>query len=146
MEKNFRVLIGCSVATIAALLVVGALSSGVIRHIVQTAPLWIVIVLGARRSGRSKWAALPCFVFWFLLMTAIWLFLLGRARIVSGTFSGTEIVMTVIVGLASLAGIVKALGMRSGVHATSATATVLVVTVLQLAAFRLSLLPAIAHR
>jgi hypothetical protein len=145
MEKSFRVLIGCSVATIAALLVVGAVSSGVLRHIVQTSPLWIVIVLGARRSGWSKWAALPCFGFWFLLMTAIWLFLLGWARIVSGTFSETEIAMTLIVGLASMMGIVRALGMRSGVQAMSATVTVLVVTILQLAAFRLSLLPAIAH-
>ncbi len=38
----------------------------------------------------------PCFVFWLLLMTAIWFFLLGWARIVSGTFSPTEIAMTVI--------------------------------------------------
>jgi hypothetical protein len=79
-------------------------------------------------------------------MTAIWLFLLGWARIVSGTFSRTEIAMTVIVGLASLVGILRALGMRSSVHATSAAATVVVITVLQLAALRLSLLPAIAHR
>lgn len=122
------------------------MSGEVIRHVVQTSPLWIVVVLGVRRSGLSKWAALPCFVFWLLLMTAIWLFLLGWARIVTGTFSRTEIAMTVIVGLASLVGIARALGMRSGVHALSATGTMLVVTVLQLAAVRISLLPAIAHR
>jgi hypothetical protein len=50
------------------------------------------------------------------------------------------------IGLASLVGILRALGMRSSVHATSAAATVVVITVLQLAALRLSLLPAIAHR
>jgi hypothetical protein len=146
MEKNFRVLIVCSIATMVALLVVGTVSSGVIRHVVQTSPLWIVIVLCARGSSWSKWAALPCFVSWFLLMTAIWLFLLGWTRIVSGTFSETEIAMTVIVGLASIVGIVKALSMRTNVHVSTATATVLIVAILQLAAFRLSLLPAIAHR
>ncbi len=139
-------LTGCCVAIIAALLVVGAVSSGVIRHIVQTSPLWIAIVLGVRRSGWSKWAALPCLVFWLLLMTAIWLFLLGWARIVSGTFSPTEVAMTVIVGLSSVVGIVIALWMTSNIRAWSATATVLLLAVLQLAAFRLSLLPGIAHR
>ena len=93
MEKSFRLLIGCCIVIIAALLVVGTVSSGVIRHIVQTSPLWIVIVLSVRRSAWSKWAALPCYLFWLLLMTAIWLFLLGWARIVSGTFSHTEIAM-----------------------------------------------------
>jgi hypothetical protein len=82
---------------------------------------------------------------WLLLMTAIWLFLLGWARIVSGTFSSTEIAMTVIVGLASIAGIVRALGMRGGASVWSATAVVLLVTALQVTALRLSLLPAIAH-
>src|SRR6266851_2465779 len=104
-------LTGCCVAIIAALLVVGAVSSGVIRHIVQTSPLWIAIVLGVRRSGWSKWAALPCLVFW----------------------------------LSSVVGIVTALWMTSNIRAWSATATVLLLAVLQLAAFRLSLLPGIAH-
>jgi hypothetical protein len=49
------------------------------------------IALGIRRSGWIKWAALPCFFFWLMLMILIWLFLLGWARIVSGTFSPTEI-------------------------------------------------------
>jgi len=146
MEKDFRVLMGCCFAVIAALLVVGSVSHGVIRHIVQTSPLWIAIVLSVRRSLWSKWAALPCFAFWLLLMVAIWLFLLGWARIVSGSFSPTEIAMTVIVGVASILGILRAVGIRSGVQAWSATAMVLLVTVLQVVAFRISLLPAIAHR
>ena len=146
MERDFRILVACCVSIIAALLVVGAVSHGVLRHIVQTSPLWIAIVLGTRRSGWIKWAALPCFVFWLILMILIWLFLLGWARIVSGTFSSTEIAMTLIVGLASVVGIVRALSLRAGVGAWSAIATVLLVAVLQVTAFRLSLLPAIAHR
>ena len=146
MERNFRILVACCVSIIAVLLVVGAVSHGVLRHIVQTSPLWIAIVLGIRRSSWIKWAALPCFVFWLILMILIWLFLLGWARIVSGTFSSTEIAMTLIVGLASVLGIVRALRLRTGVGAWSAIATVLLVAVLQVTAFRMSLLPAIAHR
>jgi hypothetical protein len=146
LERDFRILTVCCVSIIAALLVVGAVSHGVLRHIVQTSPLWIAIVLGIRRSGSIKWAALPCFFFWLTMMILIWLFLLGWARIVSGTFSPTEIAMTVIVGLAAVVGIVRALSLRAGVGAWSAIATVLLVAVLQVTAFRLSLLPAIAHR
>jgi hypothetical protein len=146
LGQDFRILTACCLSIVAALLVVGAVSHGILRHIVQTSPLWIAVALSIRRSAWSKWAALPCFFFWLLLMVAIWLFLLGWAHIVSGTFSLTEIAMTVIVGLASIVGIVRAMGMRGGVRASWATATVLLVAVLQMAAVRLSLLPAIAHR
>jgi hypothetical protein len=146
LGQDFRILTACCLSIVAALLVVGAVSHGILRHIVQTSPLWIAVALSIRRSAWSKWAALPCFFFWLLLMVAIWLFLLGWAHIVSGTFSLTEIAMTVIVGLASIVGIVRAMGMRGGVRASWATATVLLVAVLQMAAVRLSLLPAIARR
>jgi hypothetical protein len=136
----------CCLAIIVALLVVGMVSHGVIRHIVQTAPLWITIVFGTRRSDLSKWAALPSFLFWLLLMIAIWLFLLGWARIVSGTFTVTEIAMTIVVGAASTLGIVTGLRMRTATRTAVAAATALVVTLLNLIAFRVSLLPAIAHR
>ena len=139
-------LAGCCLAIMVALLVVGVVSHGVIRHIVQTAPLWVAIVLGTRRSDLGKWAALPSFVFWLLLIIAIWLFLLGWARIVSGTFTVTEIAMTIVVGAASTLGIVTGLRMRTATRRAVAVATVLGVTLLDLIAFRLSLLPAIAHR
>lgn len=146
MGKDFRIVTGCCLAMIAALMVVGAVSHGVLRHIVQTSPLWITIVLGIRRSASTKWAALPCFVFWLLLMTALWLYLLGWAQFLSGTFSPVEIAMTLVVGLATMAGIVKTGGMSSCVRGWSAIVTVLLVTVFQLAVFRLSFLPQIAHR
>ncbi len=147
MGPGFRAPVICCCLIIAALLVVGAVSHGVIRHIVQTSPLWIAIVLGARNSAFAKWAALPCFVFWLALMTAIWLYLLGWARLISGTFSATEIAMTIIVGLASVVGIVDSAVPKSPrVRAIAVIATVSLVLVLQVAAFRVSLLPQIAHR
>ena len=146
MGISIRVLISCCVAMIAALLVVGAVSHGVIRHIVQTSPLWVAIGLGIRHSALTKWAALPCFVFWLVLMEAIWLYLLGWAHILSGTFSPIEIEMTLVVGSASIVGIVGAMGMRGAIPVWSATATTLLMAVLQVTAYRLSLLPQIAHR
>jgi hypothetical protein len=113
LHRDFRILIFCCLAVIAALLVVGAVSHGIIRHLVQTSPLWITVALALRRSPWSKWSALPCLLFWVLLMTAIWLYLLGWARIVSGTFSPTEIAMTIIVGAAAITGIANALQMRT---------------------------------
>jgi hypothetical protein len=53
---------------IVALYIVGIVSHGVVRHIVQTAPVWPAAVLGMRRSVWSKWTALPCFFFWLSLM------------------------------------------------------------------------------
>jgi hypothetical protein len=145
-KAGFGPLIALCAAIIAALLVVGVVSHGVIRHIVQTSPLWIAILLAARRSNLTKWAALPCFVFWLFLMTLIWLYLLGWARIVSGTFSPIEIAMTVIVGLASLAGILWTIRMRSNTPVLPALGLVIVIAGLHILALRISLLPAIAHR
>jgi hypothetical protein len=136
----------CCLAIIAALLVVGSVSHGVVRHIVQTAPLWAGVVLGFRRDELSKWVALPSFLFWLTIMIFIWLFLLGWARIVQGTFSATEIAMTVIVGAASIVGLVTCFRTKTTTSAGMAVLLFLLFTGLQLLALRLSLLPAIAHR
>lgn len=147
MQRGVHVLITCCFLIMAALLVVGAVSHGVIRHLVQTSPLWIAIALAIRNSVLTKWAALPCFVFWLALMTAIWLYLLGWAHLVSGTFSPTEIAMTIIVGVASVVGIVVAVSVKTpGVRPFAGAATISLVLILQVAALRMSLLPQIAHR
>jgi len=143
---DYRLLVVCCLVVIAALLVVGAVSHGVIRHIVQTAPLWFGVGLGMRRSAWSKWAALPCLLFWLLVMIFIWLFLLGWARIITGTFSTTETAMTIVVGLASIAGLAKALTTRTGVRWWNGMTVFAAVAVLQVVALRISFLPAIAHR
>jgi hypothetical protein len=147
MEPNSRMPVICCFLIRAALFVVGTVSHGVIRHIVQTSPLWIAILLGARNSALTKWAALPCFFFWLALMTAIWFYLLGWAHLISGTFSPTEIAMTIIVGSGSVVGIVNAAASKPlGVRAIAAIATLSLVLALQIAALRVSLLPQIAHR
>jgi hypothetical protein len=124
--------------------VVGAVSDGSLRHEVQTLPLWFPIVLGFRQRELAKWCALPCLIFWLVIMTLIWLFLFGWARIVSGHFTPPEIAMTVVVGAACLCGIGVSLGWRTDVPRLTAWVVGVVFGVLQLLAFRLSLLPSIA--
>ena len=88
----------CAITTLLALYIVGLVSNGVLRHIVQTLPLWFPIVLGLRRRETAKWASLPCFIIWLLLMTLIWLFLLGWAKVISGHFTLIEVVLALVIG------------------------------------------------
>ncbi len=93
-----------------------------------------------------RWAALPCFVFWLALMAVVWLYLLGWIHPFSGTFTPTEVALTVVVGAAALVGIREVGATRSaGAGAPRAFAVVAMVACLQLVAFRLSFLPALAH-
>jgi hypothetical protein len=99
-----------------------------LRHEVQTLPLWVPIVL----------------VFWLGIMALIWLFLLGWAHIVSGQFSPVEIAMNLIVGLASAVGFVLCL--RRIRWSFPGFALAVFFAAPQMLAFRVSLLPAIAHQ
>lgn len=142
MPKQIAV---CCLAILIALYVVGAVSHGVLRHIVQTLPLWLPIVWGFRGNSLAKWSALPCLAIWFALMTLIWLFLLGWARVITGTFSPTEIAMTIVVGAASLAAFVAGLRQRTPESPLKAVSVTIVFLALQLIALRVSFLPGIAH-
>jgi hypothetical protein len=136
----------CSLAILVALYVVGAVSNGSLRHEVQTLPLWFPIVMGFRQREVAKWSALPCLIFWLVIMIFIWLFLLGWARIVSGHFSPVEIAMTLVIGVACLSGLGMSFRWRTAVRPLAALGVVVLFAVLQLLAFRLSLIPYIATR
>jgi len=136
----------CCILLIATLWTVGVVASEILRHLVQTAPIWVAVVLSLRRSEFTKWAALAFFIFWLFLMGLIWLYLLGWARVVSGTFSRTEITLTLIIGVVSLNGIVNCLRLKQSVGALAASATFLASLLLQAAAIALSITPAIEHR
>ena len=140
-----RLTVCCLVIVLALVLGVGIVSHGILRHIVQTAPLWPAIVLGLRRHELSKWCALPGLIFWLILMVCIWLFLLGWARIVSGTFTPVEIAMTVVCGIAAVAGIAFALRQRTATRPATAAGLLIAFSLLQIVAFRVSQLPGISH-
>jgi hypothetical protein len=146
MQNPSKSLAWCSLAVLVALYVVGAVSNGSLRHEVQTLPLWIPIVLGFQGRKLAKWAALPCLLFWLLIMVAIWLFLLGWARIVTGHFSPVEIAMTLVIGLSSIIGIVRGLRWRTSVSPAKGVATVVLLAIFQVGAMRISLIPYIATR
>jgi hypothetical protein len=138
----------CCLAVLIALYVVGAVSipPGSLRHEIQTLPLWFPIVLGFQRRPIAKWMALPLLIFWLGIMILIWLFLLGIANIVTGDFFPTEIAMTLVVGVACVVGLISTARWTTSTKALTATLVFLVFAVLQVSAFRISLIPYFARR
>jgi hypothetical protein len=92
---------------VVALLVVGVVSGTPWRHVIQVFPAAAVAVLLIRRVPWSNHAALPILLIWLMIMVVIWLYLLGIARITTGRFSTAEIVLTVIIGAASIRGLIE---------------------------------------
>jgi hypothetical protein len=136
----------CLVIILALVGGVGLASGLVLRHLVQTLPLWVGVALGWRRSRATGWIGLPLFSFWLLLMAFIWLYLLGISRMLSGHFSPLEIAMTIVVGAASLVGIAMFGRFKSSLSVASAASLFVVTAAIQWVCFRASFLPAIAHR
>jgi hypothetical protein len=145
-QEAGRLLAACCLAMIIALLVVGAVAHEILRHLVQTAPLWIAVILGLRRSESAKWVAIPSFVVWFFLMLLIWLYLLGWSNLLSGTFTPVETAMTLVVCGASILGFAIGFRARTATRTMVAVALLLGVAVLDVVALRISFLPMIAHR
>jgi len=135
-----------ALAIIAALVIgVGIPGHLIVRHVVQTLPLWLVVWLGFRHSRLTNWVALPMFLFWFAIMGMVWLYLLGIAHIFSGHFTLLEKAMTLVVVLSSLAGIFFFGGTKSGLSAWKAGGWFVSCGALQWICFRISFLPAIAQ-
>lgn len=146
MSSASKVIASCCLAVLVALYIVGAVSHGSLRHEVQTLPLWFPIVLGFRRREAAKWSALPCLIFWLVIVALIWLFLLGWARVVTGHFSPIEIAMTLIIGVACIIGLAVSFRWRTSLGWLGASMIAVAFAILQLAAFRISLIPYIATR
>jgi hypothetical protein len=144
MTDTLKGVAWCCLAVLIALYIVGAVSHGSLRHVVQTLPLWFPIVMGFNRRELARWCALPCLCFWLGIMVLIWLFLLGWAHVVSGQFSPVEIAMTLIVGIASAAGL--GLSLWWARWSLRGVALIVLFGILQCLAFRISLLPAIAQQ
>ena len=144
MNAPSRVIGYSALAMVLALYVVGMVSNGVVRHIVQTLPLWFPLLLGLRQREAAKWAALPCFMIWLGLMILIWLFLLGWANVISGHFTPIEVILTLVVGIAAVIGLIAGFRWRTSLSLAKALLVVAIFAVLQLVALRISFLPAIA--
>jgi magnesium-transporting ATPase (P-type) len=140
-------LVAASIAVVAGALVVVGLVSDTLRiHLVQILPL--VLVLALVSSPPQWWAAAAASVlsFWLVTMVGIWLFLLGLSRFLSGTFSPTEVVLTGVIGVASLAGLVVANSKARHLSLITTVPIVLVATGLQSLALWFSHQPLIIGR
>ncbi len=146
MSKAERILAGSLTGVIASLLMVGVVSSTPLRHTVQVVPVALSL---AAVAGRRTWAAYAAFavsLFWFLIMLAIWLFLLGLARILTGHFTTTEVVLTVLIGAFSLSGMAASVSARPTAGFARGTVALVLFAGLQVGAMWMSLQPQFARR
>lgn len=143
-----RLVAFCCLAVVIALYVVGAVSvpPGSLRHEVQTLSLWVPMVLGFQQRPLAKWVAIPMLAFWLLIVVLIWLFLLGWARVVTGHFFPTEVAMTLVIGAAAMVGLAACARWRTTTSPVVAVTAAVASLLLQVAVFRVSLIPYIAGR
>jgi hypothetical protein len=144
--SSTRIILFSLIGVTLSLLVVGAESRTILRHFIQVTPVGIasVVVAGEVRWGTS--AAAAAFVFWLAIMTFIWLYLLGIARIVSGDFTAIEIVVTVIIGVSCVTGLAPWIRAPRVANFVAGAAAFALTLALQVGAMWLSLQPAFAHR
>ena len=126
---------------IAGLLAVGVVSGTVIRHVIQVAPAALALILVASGFRYGRAAALPILTVWAVVMGAIWLFLLGVASIVRGRFTPTEIVLTIVIAAACLAGLTGGARPTANLSRIRRTAAATVSAICQLAALWASMQP-----
>ena len=84
----------CLVGLAAALIVVGVSSGTLVRHTIQIVPIAVALAVVTRRPRWAAYGALPIFAIWILISVLIWLYLLGLARVITGTFPPAEIIST----------------------------------------------------
>ena len=109
MTTPDRLLRLCLAGLTLSLLLIGVVSATPFRHFVQAVPAIVALGLVWRGIGWSPYSALPLFLFWFLLMSLIWLFIFGLANLITGTFSFAERMLTVAIVLSCVVGIGAAL-------------------------------------
>lgn len=131
---------------LVALLLVGLVSGTIIRHAVQILPVIAATVVIVAQPSWGRFAAIPVFAFWFLIMLLIWLYLLGLANVITGQFAPAEIGLTIVIGLASAVGLVTSASATKRTLMWAGVAAFVVFGALQVGAMWLSLQPALATR
>jgi hypothetical protein len=136
----------CLLAVVVSLLLVGLVSGTPLRHVIQVAPGAILLLLLFTPLAWTSDAALAIFGFWLVIMTLIWLWLLGIARIVTGTFTPVEIALTIVIGGASAVGLVAAARARPRSAWRVRLGAFLAAALLQVGTVWLSVQPSFATR
>ena len=127
-----------------ALLAVGIVSGTLVRHVIQIVPAAMVLGFVVRRTPGATFGAYPVLAIWLFIMVAIWLYLAGLARIVTGHYSPTEIVLTLVIGASCLAGMSQVFRAQPAVSLAARAAWTVAFAALQVGAIWLSLRPAVA--
>jgi len=141
-----RVVRACLIGLALALLLVGAVSGTILRHIVQIVPIIVALGVLARRPDWGAYAALPIFGLWTLIPVLIWLFLLGLSRIANGHYTPIEVVSTVVMAACSIVGVVKCIQLGRSLRAAGRLFAFVLFAVMQFAAMWISFLRPIANR
>ena len=106
-RKNAAFLAICLAGISVALVLVGAVSDTIPRHLVQIVPLILGAGLVLGRNPSAAYAVVGLCAFWAVIMGLIWLYLLGLSGVVSGTYSVAEIALTVVIAVFSVLGILR---------------------------------------
>lgn len=145
MSARERVLAVCLAFVIVSLLSIGVVSATPIRHVIQSLPAIIALAAVVKRAAWAKFAAIPVFLFWFLIMFLIWLFLLGIASIITGRFTPAEVILTITTGASCSWGVVAAFRGTSTCSLSSRIVASVVFAALQVGAMWVSLQPAFSE-
>ena len=145
MTSAEKLLAFCLSGVMVCLLLVGIVSSTVLRHAVQVAPIALVLAAVSQKYPLAPYFAVPVFAIWGSLMMLIWLYLLGIQTFVSGSFSPVEVVLTVFIGGFSVVGIAACLR-HSTARMSHRIAAIGLFAIVQVAAMWISFLPAVANR
>ena len=146
MTPREKVSTGAMLTVLVALLLVGLVSGTILRHAVQVLPVLLAAVVVVMQPAWSRFAAMPVFAFWLFIMLLIWLHLLGLANVITGTFAPAEVVLTVVIGLACVAGLATSARRTTRSAGWSGVAAFLMFGALQVGAMWLSLQPVLANR
>ena len=123
-DSNSTTLLAICLSGIAiSLLVVGVISDTLMRHAIQVIPLLVVAGLVLRRMSLVPYVAVGLCAFWTVVMVLIWLYLLQVSRIVTGTYSSGEIILTFVVAVFAVLGILR--GSRANRQLSSPAVAVL---------------------
>ena len=146
MTPHERISTAALLTVLVSLLLVGLVSGTMIRHAVQVLPVLAAGLVVVLRLAWSRFAAMPVFAFWLFITILIWLYLLGLASVVTGRFSPAEVGLTVVIGMACVAGLGATARGPTRSHWRAGVAAFLLFGALQVGAMWLSLQPALASR
>jgi hypothetical protein len=141
-----QVLRACLIGLLLALLLVGAVSGTILRHIVQILPIVAALVVLQRRPAWGAYAAFPILVFWIFIVALIWLFLLGLSRIANGHYTLIEIVSTFLMAGFCVIGVTRTIPLGRDLSTLARAGMFVVFAAMQFAAMWVSFLKPIANR